>query len=121
MSFAFPISVILIVVATGISLAKLVFLLRLLIRTKRVAVLAYMIYLVSIAALGNFGEGAIANVFPPVSQPDAWQVSMLALNMLNALAETTLFIWLLWPLFKRTNRNGSRYLANDTADERSRR
>ncbi|EDX85658.1 hypothetical protein S7335_3361 [Synechococcus sp. PCC 7335] len=117
MSFAFSLSIILIVVAAGISLTKLVFLLWLLIRTKRLAVLAYMIYLVSIAALGNFGGEAIASVFSPTVQPDAWQVSMLALNMLNALVETTLFVWLLWPLFQRTNRNGSRYLANDTADE----
>ena len=95
--------------AVIVMIVKLGVLVLIFVRTRRPAALCYGLYLLSMDLVSNAIGGAIVDAYSPTTQPEAWTRSMWLLNQVNALVETSLFIWLLWPLLKQIrSKNGSR-------------
>ena len=87
--------------AIVVMIAKLGVLVLIFVRTRRPAALCYGLYLLLMDLVSNAIGGAIADTYSPVTQAEVWARSMWILNQANALVETSLFIWLLWPLLKQ--------------------
>lgn len=94
-----------VVFAILVMAAKLGVLVLVFVRTRRPASLCYGLYLLLMNPVGNAISGVIAKNYSPTAQPEAWASSLWLLNQTNALIETSLFIWLLWPLLKRRSRS----------------
>ena len=93
------------VAASLVGIAKLGFLIWLFIRTKRFAAIAYGIYLVGFEVVTPYLESVVTERFRPPTYAAEWARSLFVLNLVNSLIETSLFIWLLWPLLKRVRRS----------------
>ncbi len=83
------------------AIAKVAFLVWLSIRTRRPAVIVYVLYGVAIALLNPVINAAVGQSPEGLEQVEVAMSRLLIVRTVTGLVETGLFIWLLWPLRNR--------------------